>query len=69
MSMFKSNIVTVPLEKAMVEILENACPATTGEEDGGWKKFYIETHCIMWTITAQKIDGEWVIKMCTGEAC
>jgi hypothetical protein len=59
----------VPLEKAMAEILESACPATTGEEDDGWKKFYIETHCILWTVTAKKAGEQWVIKMCTGEAC
>lgn len=58
----------VSLEKAMIEILEHACPATTDDGEG-WKNYYIETHCIMWTVTAKKVDGNWIIKMCTGEAC
>jgi hypothetical protein len=67
MSEFKSNIVTVPLRQIMWEILEMACPNVVG--DDGWNTYYIETHCIMWKVTAQKIDGEWVIKMATGEPC
>ena len=58
----------VPLDKAMAEILENACGATTPDAEG-WTEYYIETHCIMWRVTAKKAGEQWVIKMCTGEAC
>lgn len=57
---------SVPLEKAMFEILEMACSNPVDDE---WNEYMIETHCIMWKIIAKKVDGQWIIKMATGEPC
>lgn len=53
----------VKLDRLMAEMLNMACP------NGGENKFVFESHCIMWTIEAVKINGEWIVKMATAEPC
>jgi len=48
----------------MNSILDHACP-----NGGANNKFYIETHCVAWRVTAEKLDGKWNILNVASEDC
>ncbi len=52
------------LAELMNDILDRACP-----NGGANNMFYIETHCVGWRVTAEKLDGQWHILGTTSEDC
>lgn len=53
-------------EMSISFLLSYACPATEPDAEG-WTKFYVETHCLAFWITARQVEdgvmdeesGEW----------
>lgn len=52
------------LDGLATAILDSACP-----NGGGENSYYIETHCVGWNVTAQKINGRWEIIDVVSEDC
>ena len=51
----------------LIHILWNACPQ---EAEGNKRTFYIETHCVAWTIKAEiQPDMSYLITSMTSEPC
>lgn len=62
---------TITLAHLMSSMLNDACPSRLPDEDG-WAVFYIETHCVGYSITARPPrNGRvlWEIKEYTVEDC
>jgi hypothetical protein len=48
-------------EYLMNEILDNAC-SNPDEDNPGFNKYTIETHCVGFDIIARKVNDQWEIK-------
>jgi hypothetical protein len=55
------------LHDLMVCILDNCC--SNPSKDSGWNEYYVETHCVAYTITAQKVNGKWIIGAVNVKPC
>jgi len=56
--------VTLNLAELASNILDHACP-----NGGDNNTYYIETHCVAWTVAAEKTPDGWIIHNVSSEDC